>query len=414
MNNYYEWADDLINMSPRCDTGFTQLLSTDPYSMPLAALEQYSKRLLLIQDFQRIAVKIFRDSLKNETDPQILHWLVNETPSSWGLDYHRSLEDRHYTTPVFFRTDEAVPGKIIEIQCPGSLWGSLQLMFSYSRILNKTKQDVSPAEEFSSQLRTYLNTQPIVHHLLDNSSIPHTTRYFIECTRPWIKYWGIDRNIKQQDCNFIRSHSFFGLCGENEFKYRLDKTGKGISYDLPPNVLFDQKSTLVLPFWSMTRELFSDQIRAIFSFSSPLLPEGIEMPNDQFMSIEDFSNLSRSKRAYYLKYAGSDVSINWGSKAVYRLSNMSTSDCLSLLQKCISQYGTGRIWLLQKEEKQDDTICFIDRNQNHHSSKLRAKFSAFYGPTGCLGVLAMHRPHNKVHGQLDTVVSHVVSEDNLI
>lgn len=414
MNNHYEWADNLIDLAPRYNTGFTQLLSTGPYSIALPIWEQYRQRLSLIQSFQNNAVKIFRASLRNDTDPQVLHWLINETPKTLGINYHRRLDDCHYTTPVFFRTDEAVPGRIIEIQCPGSLWGSLQLVFNYSKRLKKINHDVSPSEHFSFQLTDFLQKQPIVHHLLDNASIPSTTRYFIECTRPTITYWSIDKNIKQQDCNFIRSHSFFGLCSENEFKQRLGMVGKGVTYDLPPHVLFDQKATLVLPFWSLTRDLFSDEIRNIFVFTTPILPQGIELPGGQLVSIEDFAKLSRSNRSYYLKYAGSDVALNWGSKAVYRLSNMSSEACLILLQKCISQYNKGKIWLLQKEEKQYDTINFINRDQEYQSKKLSAKFSAFYGPTNCAGVLAMHRHHYKVHGQADTIISYVVSENDLI
>ncbi len=248
--------------------------------------------------------------------------------------------------------------------------------------------------------------------MLDNSSIPAGMRYFIEKTRPSIRYWGIDRGITPKQCNFIRSHSFFGLCADNEFSSRLVRTGKGITFDLPPHVLFDQKASLVLPFWSLTRELFSDEIRNLLIFSTPLLPNGIELPGNNRISIEEFSQLPRSQRSYYLKYAGSNVALNWGSKAVYRLSNLSHESCLKLLNRCISNYSYGQTWLLQEEEIHDDKIDFLTRNCEKHVETLRAKFSSFYGPFGCLGILAMHRNHYKVHGQNDTVISHVIESNN--
>jgi hypothetical protein len=70
----------------------------------------------------------------------------------------------------------------------------------------------------------------------------------------------------------------------------------------------------------------------------------------------------------------------------------------------------GRIWLLQKEEYQEDEVTFTTRDGKIHNQKLRAKFSGFYGPYGFLGTLATHRHHFKVHGQEDTVASFVFTD----
>lgn len=408
----YEWADRLIDSCPTYSTGFTQLLASRPYFVPAVVLQLYDYRLRLIQTFQQTALDIFRSALNNKEHTTLLHWLLNETPSSLGRWYHCHLDNRHFTLPVFFRTDEVSPGRIAEIQCPGSLWGELQLVFEYARKMGYANREQSPASKFIIQLTNFLENKPIVHHLLDNASAPAGMRYFIERTRPGVKYWGIDRNIRVNDCNFIRSHSFIGLCADNEFSSRLSKVGKNFAYDLPPHVLFDQKASLVLPFWTLTRESFSDEIRNLFPFTTPLLPNGIELPDGTSISIEEFTRWSRSSRSYYLKYAGSNVALNWGSKAVYRLRNMSSDSCLSLLNHCIGEYKKGQIWLLQKEETQDDEIVYSTRDNSLHTEKLRAKFSGFYGPHSCLGVLAMHRHHYKVHGQSDTIISCVLSGTN--
>lgn len=402
----YTWADESINSCPRYATGFTQLLALNPYFVFYDVWSQYELRLPIIKAFQRIALKIFRDAINGETHPDILHWLLNETPHSLGIQYHRRLEERHYTLPVFFRTDEVLSGKIAEIQCPGSLWGELQLVFDYLKKLGVNRA-ISPADSFVHQLTDFLNESPIIDHRLDNASGPAGMRFFIEKTRPYAKYWGIDYDIWPANCNFIRNHSFFGLCADNEFQSRITRVGNGITYDLPPHVLFDQKASLVLPFWSLTRELFSDTIRDLFVFTTPLLPSGIELP-DKFVTIDEFAQLPRSRRSYYLKYAGSDVSLNWGSRAVYRLSNISGDSCRDLLKQCMAGYKKGQIWLIQEERTQNDDIAYLTRDGCRHTEKLRAKFSAFYGPIACLGVLAMHRHHNKVHGQKDTIISFVL------
>jgi hypothetical protein len=111
-----------------------------------------------------------------------------------------------------------------------------------------------------------------------------------------------------------------------------------------------------------------------------------------------------------LKYAGSSLALNWGSRAVYRLSNLGSGACLDFLRGCLRGYERGEIWLLQKEETQEDEIEYRTRDSAVHTQCLRAKFSGYYGPEGCLGVLVMHRRHFKVHGQEETVLSYVLAE----
>jgi len=406
----YEWADHEIDSSPRYATGLTELLATRPYRVPSAVWRGYQARVALVRSFQEVALQLFRAALTGETDPAVLHWLINETPESIGVPYHRALEDRHFTLPVFFRTDEVTPGRIIELQCPGSAWGELQVAFEYVARMGGCAGDRSPADQFAAQLTDLLKTTPVVDHQLDNSSAPPGMRYFIEKTRPRVRYWNIDRGIKSADCNFIRSHTFFSIWADKDFISRLARVGRGVTYDLPPYILFDNKASLVLPFWSVTRQSFSDEIRDLFPFTTPLLPSGIELADGSRVTIEEFSRLPQSQRSYYLKYAGASLALNWGSKGVYRLSNLGSDACRDFLRKCLSGYEQGEIWLLQQEEFQEDNIEYLARDGTVHRERLRAKFSGYYGPQGCLGVLAMHRRHFKVHGQEETVLSYVLTD----
>jgi hypothetical protein len=406
----YEWADSLINSCPRYETGFTQLLATKPYRMSADVLGLYESRLPLIRAFQQTALDLFRAALNGETHPAVLHWLMNETPESLGIPYHRTLEDRHFTLPVFFRTDEVRPGRINEVNCPAALWGELQLAFEVAARMGYCAGDLSPADRYAAQLTDFLQETPLVHHYLDKSTAPGSWRYFIEKTRPAVRYWGIDRGVRAADCNFIRYQAFVDVQGDGNLRARLSKVGQGTTFDTPPYMLFDQKAALVLPFWSMTRERFSNEVRDLFPYTTSLLPSGIELPDGAHATVEEFSRWSRSRRSYYLKYAGADWTLNYGSKAVYRLSNMSSDACLNFLRQCLSRYDCGQIWLLQQEETQDDEIEYLTRDGAVHTQRLRAEFGGFYGPGGCLGVLARHSAHNKVHGQDDTVISYVVAD----
>jgi len=226
-----------------------------------------------------------------------------------------------------------------------------------------------------------------------------------------VRYWSIDRGVRMADCNFIRYQAFVDVLGDGNLSARLSRVGQGVTFDSPPFMLFDQKAALVLPFWSMTRNSFADDVRGLFPFTTPLLPAGIELPGGRCIDIEEFAHWPRSQRSYYLKYAGADWTLNYGSKAVYRLSNMSGDACLDFLRRILSQYERGHIWLLQQEETQDDEIEYRTRDGTLHTQRLRANFGGFYGPGGCLGVLAMHSQHNKVHGQESTVISYVLAAE---
>ena len=408
--NVYTWADEQINTAPKYNSGFTQLLGKYPYYIESNDWNIVISRNVKIREFMRISLDIFKNVLNNDTDQQIRNWLLNETPDNISLNYHRSLKEQHLSLPVFFRTDESSLGKIVEIDCPGSLWGELQLVYENTFINGIENKNKSPAKLFSNQLYNYLKKQPIIHYLLDSAMVQPGMRYFIEKTRPELLYAHIDKGIWPKNCNFIRNHFFYGLCHDVYFEERFPRIGIECFFDLPPHVLFSQKATLVLPFWSKTKKLFTDEIRNIINYSVPLLPTGIELENG-LVSIDDFCNLPRGKRGYMLKYAGSNGSINWGSKGVIRLNEINSNNCRVLLKNCLNEYNLGKIWLLQKEDKQKDNIVYLDRELNEINSTLHLKLSSFYSHETCIGILAMHSKRPIVHGQNDTVISYVMPKE---
>ena len=288
MKNYYDFLDKQINTELGINTGFNSLISPYPYNLEEDCAEKFFSRYKIIKEFQKICLKLFQRSLKGKEDPEIAKLILNEIPDYLGHDYHIELPERDDQTPVFFRTDEVIPGKITEIQSPGSSWGVYEQIYNFYKThndFNRPKRIFnSPlSEEFTKALRVHLDSEPVVHHLLDNASIPNGMRYFIQKTRKaGLKYFGYDRDIVSYDCNFIRAHAFLGLISDNFRWYRLKKyKEEGLLFDLFPSILFDQKMPLIFPFYEKTKNFFSDEIRDIFPYSTLIRPEGITLENNE-------------------------------------------------------------------------------------------------------------------------------------
>lgn len=412
MSEYYEFMDDQINTILNATVGFDNLLSAELYTFDPDTLKGFFDRYSLIREFQETTLSLFNASLDNEFDPELASLVINELPGHQGWEYHKNLTSRQHQIPVFFRTDEVTPGKIAEIQCPGSAWGLYeQLYHFYSEYSSdfgaKTSFPQSLSQNFSSDLRQYLKKDPVIHHLLDNASIPHGMRFFIQKTREHhLKYYSYDKGVRPYDCNFVRAHDFVSLFMENFAKQRLSECDdKLLHYDLPPSTLFEEKISLTLPFWEKTERYYSDEIRGIFPYTSLITPEGFSLEDGKKISMEEFCRLSQKRRGYYIKYAGSDISLNWGSKGVYFAGSLSGVKCREILNDIVKGYSTKKYWIIQKGYLADDKAQFITRNNEMMDTKTHSKFSGFYGPNGLSGILVMQRLFHKVHGTKDTVVS---------
>jgi hypothetical protein len=388
------------------NVGFSENAQAAPVAIPRAMFTARIENLKVIQSLFVATLQIFRGVLKNEFPPIVGRLLFNDVALSYGADFHRSLPDEAWTIPAFFRTDESKSGKILEIQCPGSGWGELELLKRvYSKYYaSSALKKYNPSLLFANEVVNFCSSaSPSVLHLLDNSSNPISMRYLIATTQPPLRYWGYENSVRNSDCHFIRSHSFFGLVSENLFRRRLRALRDGTArFDLPPVLVFDQKAPLCLPFMDETRSLFSDSVRDLLAYSYPIQSNGFRDVDGSWVTIEEFVKRPPAQRRYYLKYAGCDVEINWGSRAVYRLRD---GDISELMSKAVEDSKRDRFWLIQCESSEKDTVVYFERTEKSIvEAELTAKYSSFYGPSNLIGLRTMHRRHFKVHGQEDTVI----------
>lgn len=386
---------------------FTGLVTIAPLKLSADTWTSFQRRNEILRAWQRTCLELLAASINDDLSPVIAAALLDHLPPHFGWEHHRRLPLGAVGTPCFFRTDQAANETVLEVQCPGSLWGCHELIseFYADAGFESVAHATRLSDHFLLSLRKRLGAEPVVHHLLDNSSHPAGERFFIQRARDGATYFGFD-DVRPQDCNFVRSHDFLTLLVENFARERLQRLIDGSSvYDLPPVALFDQKLLLAFPFWDETREHFDDHTRKMFPYTTVLTPSGVRLFNGEWVTLEQFAKLPRNSRGYFLKYAGSDVARNWGSRAVYLLRKLSSSACEMRLKAATERFDHGERWIIQHECPSREDVSFFTREGDISSTSAHSKHSVFYGPLGPIGVLSMFEQFYKVHGSSETITT---------
>ena len=407
-SNAFRYIDSEYDYPFVGDALFNEGINISPLPMSSKVIEERRERHAMFIQFFRICGDIFKNSFQRGGNRAIYRFLLNDAEQWRPISFYRKFENIVLRPPHFFRTDESANGKVLEIQCPGSGWGDIDL-------LTRCYKEMGIAESFwfdrtgdrCAEMISEITEQESAHvfHMLDSASNPSSMRYFFRMTQPPLKYWGYHRDVRYAKVDYVRSHSVRSLFTENLFETRLTGAIDGkIFFDLPPNPIFDQKLLLCLPFEPGFREHFSDNIREMLAFSTLATPDGFRDMTGEFLSWSDFSKRSARHRRYFLKYGGCDTNVNWGSRAVFRLDG-TNKNLRALLSSTLNAIRRGKPWIVQPEEAQKAVVSAVFRNGNVLSDQeMTSKHSCFYGPGGLVGIRTMHREHFKVHGQPSTVI----------
>ena len=393
-------------------TGFEALLGSRPYALEADEFAAAQARYATIKDFQESAMRLFRASLNGDADPIIAQGILSDVPESFGWNFHKKLPDSIWKTPVYFRTDEARLGQLTEVQCSGSGWDVVETMrdlyVASPAYYGEPQWFVrSLAEEFQASLKDYVGAEPVVHHLTDNASRPHGARFFIQRVREKGGHFFSYDEARHSDCNFIRSHDCFSLYHHNFFADRLERSEKGeCFFDLPPIALYDTKLIMSWPFWSRTREHFSDEVRALFPHTALIEADGVELENGVKVDVQKIAEIGNNQRKYFVKYAGTDVARNWGSRAVFSLRGLARGKCQEALTTITEEVRSGQPWILQASVHKKEEVTFWEPGTDQEGiMQGNGKWSCFYGPGGLMAMMVMHLGSHKVHGSDKTVMS---------
>jgi hypothetical protein len=410
-NTWYHFIDEDIECRTKASIGFTNLIAKQSYAMDDPTWERFQSRYSLLKQFAEITRDIFMASLRGEVDPAIADTVLAGQPSCRGKDYHLKLTARQLQLPVFFRTDEAAPGAIVEIQCPGSGWEMTeQLRDIYLAFPDDfgmpTRFSASLASRVAQSLRGYIGDEPIIHHLLNNASRPHGVRYFIQrCRSEGLRHFSWDA-VQWKECNFVRAHEFYDLRYNGFFDQWMEACEEeNLLFDHPPTPLYDAKVITAWPFWSKTRQYYPDDVRDLFPHTDIITPEGFHLVDGSCVSLESYCGTDKKKRTYYFKFASSDPTLNWGSRAVYYTGSLSGVACHHMLDRILADRQVGRHWIVQEARTCPESVTAINRDGEEVTVDGYTKLSGFYSPDGLVGILAMQERSRKVHGSPQTVLS---------
>jgi hypothetical protein len=381
-------------------------LAAEPKPISTERWSSFVRLYATITSWQQTCLDLLKASIAGDAPASIAEAALRHVPEHWGYEYHKRLPKEFIGHPAFYRTDQAANGLVLEVQCPGSLWGVHEILLETYDALGFGHAASTPrlSDGFAAGLRRRRSGETIIHHLLDNASHPAGERFFIQRARKHIKYFSFDTGVRQQDCNFVRGHDYLSLVAEPFAAERIQRLIDGDSvYDLPPVTLFDQKLLLAFPFWDVTKPHFPDAVRAVFPYTTVVSPEGLRLENGDWVSLQRFASLPRTQRGYFLKYAGSDNLLNWGSRAVFHLGKLSQQACEARLREVTRGFDRGIRWIVQRECIGADSVAYVSRTGEVQTSEVHDKYSVFYGPGGPLGLLAMFESFYKVHGSDETI-----------
>jgi len=389
---------------------FSMFTSLTPALLSDEEAKGFVNRYASIKTFWTISQDLFKKALFDDEYAYIRNLVLNEVNPQFALAYHKELYEHEVDQPYFFRTDESIPGKITEIQSPGSGWGTVQALQvsipylqKHSSFPIRSFNEKTVAEKLAQSITKLTGGTPRIFHQIDESSVMLDTNYFISTTRKYgLRYLGHDYDVSFKNANFLRTHSFLEQAtGSTFYEYLERYHHKEVLFDIFPSILFFQKISLIFPFWEKTRNLYPDHVRDLFPFTS-LIEDTLLLEDGTRLTPEQFSQRKPHERDYYLKYGGTDGTINWGSKAVYHLGKTDWKKCEALLIKAKADYHAGKYWILQKAHHRKEKVTTL-KEEALTTQESYGKWSGFYGPDGFLGGYVMTRGFYKVHGQDDTV-----------
>jgi hypothetical protein len=119
----YARIDAISEEVSRSSATFSGLLASEPRVICPDAWAALENKHDLIRSWQQTSLRLLAASIREDIPRTIASALLDHLPQHFGWGHHARLDWQPVSPPVFFRTDQAADGTVLEVQCPGSLSG---------------------------------------------------------------------------------------------------------------------------------------------------------------------------------------------------------------------------------------------------------------------------------------------------
>lgn len=196
------------------------------------------------------------------------------------------------------------------------------------------------------------------HHSLDlparNIYISPRDFYKVHVIKSFSMYWKslIQKYIFNNGHDLIR-------------KYKGRGSGRSVDILPYPNLLHEQKIIMALVRELKFKDNFTEEEIKLFPESYIIKKSSIMGFDERSYSLQDIVEMPRKERRFIVKYAGLDLRINWGGRAVYRLKMLSRKQTERIISNALASYEKYQEpWILQKDISSKTNIEYFDVKNN--------------------------------------------------
>ncbi|MBU1167560.1 hypothetical protein KKC60_04100 [Patescibacteria group bacterium] len=391
--------------------GFSMRVSPDPFTLTGQEFSTLERRGPLYWEWLRGVNKVYQEGL---TNPQ-LKWL--STMFEKGLSPAMIAVQRSVlgSTPRLLRCDQSSITATCEVQVPMSLgaWGFCQgIILAYPEVFSNhcfgnPVGDLIQGFLQAMRLSSGKENPVIFIPQSPKKQYQKAEDFFI---RKVAEQGGkiicapleiLQDQERAREIDLIYPSSRH-RCDEKAAELMLALMEKGVTLEPPPNLLFDQKIAIILPFLPESRDFFSDEVRALFPEARLVGKRDLEL-----------ADLPASKRKeYILKYAGLDPRQKSGGVAVFRFDG-SRKEAKRLLERAVQATMRDDYWILQKLVREKRTIRFWDEEKDQIKEQpMYYRFNPFYlreenDEIRLFGSVVCTSTFWKVGGRYDSVIQEV-------
>ncbi|HUW21771.1 MAG TPA: hypothetical protein VMW41_03800 [Candidatus Bathyarchaeia archaeon] len=344
------------------------------------------------------------------------HWIASlfeSNLSPQAIKYQRMLAQRG-ELPLFARADLTDFWSAVEVQFRIGGWGYMSAISEVMQAVNpepslgKNVVDIALDSGFAMAVRAKLGREPHRVVLLCPTNYLGESAYFasllkqrqgLNCEVVLINDW--EEEIRDADFIYRRELNLPMLAESPTGRKLIERNLRGeVAIEPPLNVIFDQKLAMAFPFHPKLKTLFNDHDRALFA------------PTHILDHLLDLPRWADDEIVY--KYAGSLMKLSFGSRQVWRLDPFSNSRWTTI-HRCYDDLAlSGQPWIIQPYYSPKFPVRYFDQEQESLvEENMHARFMPIYsrnpqtGKICFIGITANFRPHWKVRGASDAVLTDV-------